>query len=399
MSVNTLRQAFLDHNAQTTHFPLLLEFVKAKGIYLYDPKGKPYIDLISGIGVSNIGHSHPSVVRAIKKQASQYLHLMVYGEYIQKPQTLLAQKLASLLPSNLSSVYFMNSGSEAIEGALKLAKRYTSRTKLIGFYNSYHGSSHGALSLMGVESFKTAFRPLLPNIQFLNFNVLHDLECIDTDTAAVLIEPIQGEAGIRVPDPDYLLALRKRCFETGTLLILDEIQSGMGRTGKLFAFEHYGIIPDILVLAKALGGGLPLGAFISSKNIMSSLQENPILGHITTFGGHPLSSAAGLASLEVIIRENLTEFVEEKSHLFQKLLKHPKIVDLRMKGFMMALEFEDFDHNKRIIDECIQQGLIVDWFLHDSKSMRIAPPLTISEAQIMSSCTIISKSICKVYSS
>jgi len=397
MQFSNLREVFLHHNAQTTHFPLLLEFEKASGIYLYDPNGKPYIDLISGIGVSNLGHGRPEIVEAIKLQAEQYLHLMVYGEYVQKPQSLFAKKLAEGLPDSLQSIYFVNSGSEAIEGALKLAKRYTGKTELLGFINSYHGSTHGALSLMGAEYYKNAFRPLLPGIGFLRFNVWEDLDKIHSKTAAVLVETIQGEAGIRIPDLAYMQALRKKCTEKGALLILDEIQCGFGRTGKFFAFEHFGIIPDILVSAKALGAGLPLGAFISSHEIMSCLRENPILGHITTFGGHPLCCAAGLAGLEVLIKEDYISLVEEKSLLFHALISHPKIVEIRRFGFMMAIEFEDFDHNKKIIDRCIEKGLLVDWFLHDSKSMRIAPPLIIEESQILESCRIIMESIREVY--
>jgi len=394
----TLRELFLGHNAQTTHFPLLLEFVRAEGIYLFDPDGKAFIDLISGIGVSNLGHRHPEVVKAIKDQADKYLHLMVYGEYIQKPQTLFASKIASLLPPNLDSVYFVNSGAEAIEGALKLAKRITGRTGLLGFENSYHGSTHGALSLMGAEYYKNAYRPLLPDVGFLRFNHWEDLNRINESIAAVLIEPIQGEAGVRIPEPDYLRALEKKCKETGALLLLDEIQSGFGRTGKMFAFQHYSILPDILILAKSLGGGLPLGAFIASREKMSVFMEDPILGHITTFGGHPLCCAAGLASLEVLCRENYIDLVEEKSMLFHTLLSHPKIIQVRRKGFMIAVEFEDFTHNKRIIDRCIEKGILVDWFLHDSSSMRIAPPLIMDEENILKSCDIILKSIQEVYS-
>ena len=395
--LTTLRDIFLHHNAQTTHFPLLLEFEKANGVYLYDPDGKAYIDLISGIGVSNIGHGNKEVVEAIKNQADKFLHLMVYGEYVQKPQSLFAQKLASYLPKSLSSIYFVNSGGEAIEGALKLAKRYTGRTELIGFENSYHGSTHGALSLMGVESFKNAYRPLLPEVRFLRFNSFEDLEKISHKTACVLVETIQGEAGIRIPTSQYLKALRNKCTVMGALLILDEIQCGMGRTGKLFGFEHFEIIPDILVLAKALGGGLPLGAFISSQEMMFFLRENPILGHITTFGGHPLSCAAGMAAFDFLNENHLIDFIEEKSQLFHALLFHSKIIEIRRFGFMIAIEFEDFEHNKKIIDRCIEKGVIADWFLHDSKSMRVAPPLIITDTQIIEVCEIIIESIDWVY--
>jgi len=307
----TLRQLFLANNAQTTDFPLLLEFERAEGVHLYDAEGKGYIDLISGIGVSNLGHSNPKVIQAIKDQVDRYMHLMVYGEYVQTPQVRFAQKLVSVLPDNLQAVYFVNSGAEAVEGALKLAKRYTGRQQIIACKNSYHGSTHGALSVMGNEDFKQAYRPLLPGVEFIRFNDIDDLQLITQQTACVIIETVQGEAGIRVPDLNYMQALRKRCDETGTLLILDEIQAAMGRTGKLFAFEHYGIVPDILLLAKALGGGMPIGAFVSSNQIMGALKENPMLGHITTFGGHPVCCAAGLAALEVLLDDNLVDTVAE----------------------------------------------------------------------------------------
>ncbi|MCJ8210178.1 aspartate aminotransferase family protein [Mucilaginibacter sp. RS28] len=385
----TLRQLFLAHNAQTTDFPLMLEFERAEGIYLYSPEGKAYMDLISGIGVSNIGHCHPAVVKAIKDQAEKYMHLMVYGEYIQTPQVKLAERLAGLLPSSLNSVYLVNSGAEAVEGALKLAKRFTGRSNIIACKNSYHGSSHGALSVMGNEEFKQAYRPLLPGVSFMRFNVMEDLDLINRDTACVIMETIQGEAGIRVPDVAYMQAMRKRCDEMGTLLILDEIQAAMGRTGKLFAFEHYHITPDILLLAKALGGGMPIGAFISSAEIMSVFKHNPILGHITTFGGHPVSCAAALAGLEALLAEDLISGVEDKSNLFKSLLVHPAIKEVRGKGLMLAMELADFNLNKKVIDRCIEHGVITDWFLHCDNSMRIAPPLIISLGEIRQACEII----------
>lgn len=388
-----LRQLFLSHNAQTTDFPLSLEIVRAEGLYLYDKDDKSYLDLISGIGVSSIGHRHPKVVEAIKKQADEYLHLMVYGEYIQSPQTLLAAKLAALLPNNLSSVYLVNSGSEAIEGAMKLAKRYTGKTHIIACEDSYHGSTQGALSIMGNESYKQAYRPLLPDIEFIEFGNIKDLEKITPATAAIFLETIQGEAGIRLASKDFWQSLRKKCNETGTLLVLDEIQCGIGRSGKFSAFEHYGIVPDILILAKALGGGMPIGAFISSPKIMNSLKVNPILGHITTFGGHPLNCAAALATLEVMESENLIESVTEKGKRFQELLVHPEIISFRGEGLMLAIQLKDFDFNKKVIDRCIENGIIVDWFLHCSDSMRIAPPLTISEIEIRKACKIIIEAI------
>jgi len=391
-----LRQLFLNHNAQTTDFPLSLEITHAEGLYLFDQAGKKYLDLISGIGVSSIGHRHPKVIDAIKNQADRYLHLMVYGEYIQTPQTLLAAKLASLLPSNLSSIYLVNSGSEAIEGAMKLAKRFTGRSEIIACKNSYHGSTHGALSIMGNETFKQAYRPLLPDIRFIDFGEIIEIEKISTKTAAVFIETIQGEAGIKIADKTYWKALRAKCTETGTLLVLDEIQCGIGRSGKFTAFEHYDIVPDILVLAKALGGGMPIGAFISSADIMNALKENPILGHITTFGGHPLNCAAALATLEVLESENLIESVIDKGNLFKTLLIHSEIIGVRGQGLMLAVQLKDFEFNKKVIDECIENGLIVDWFLHCDDSMRIAPPLTISTEEIQSACAIILAAIEKI---
>jgi len=385
----TLRQLFLTNNAQTTDFPLLLEFERAEGVYMYDAQGKPFIDLISGIGVSNLGHSNPHVINAIKDQLDKYMHLMVYGEYVQTPQVRFAEKLVSLLPANLQSVYFTNSGAEAVEGALKLAKRFTGRQQIIAFHNSYHGSTHGALSVMGNEEFKQAYRPLLPGVGFIRLNNLDDLDLITDQTACVILETVQGEAGVLVPDKAYMQALRKRCTEQGVLLILDEIQAAFGRTGRLFAFEHFDIVPDILLLAKALGGGMPVGAFISSHSIMSALKENPILGHITTFGGHPVCCAAGLAALEVLLSENLITRVEEKEALFKELLVHPSIKTIRGKGLMLAVEFADFDLNKKIIDRCIEYGVITDWFLHCSNAMRLAPPLIITPPEIEKACTVI----------
>jgi acetylornithine/N-succinyldiaminopimelate aminotransferase len=389
----TLRQLFLANNAQTTNFPLLLEFERAEGVYMYDTEGKPYIDLISGIGVSSLGHGNPYVIDAIKNQLDKYMHLMVYGEYVQSPQVRFAEKLVSVLPSNLNSVYFVNSGTEAIEGALKLAKRYIVRSQIISCHNSYHGSTHGALSVMGNEEYKQAYRPLLPGINFIRFNHMDDLELITEATACVVIEALQGEAGIRVPDKTYMQALRARCTQTGTLLILDEIQTAFGRTGKLFAFEHFDIVPDILVLAKALGGGMPIGAFVASNAVMSALKENPILGHITTFGGHPVCCAAGLAALEVLLNENLIDQVDAKAALFRKLLVHPAIKEFRGKGLMLAIELQSFELNKKIIDRCIENGVVVDWFLHCSNSMRIAPPLIITEEEIRQACRVIIEAI------
>jgi putrescine aminotransferase len=389
----TNRQLFLQNLAQTSSTPLMIEIERAEGSYLYAPDGKKYLDLISGISVSNVGHRHPKVVKAAKDQLDKYMHLMVYGEYIQSPQVKLANALAATLPKSLDSVYLVNSGSEAVEGALKLAKRYTNRANIISCRKAYHGSSHGALSVGGEESFKQAYRPLLPGITSIYFGVEAELEKIHSNTAAIIIETVQGEAGVRTACKSYWKALRRRCDETGTLLILDEIQAGFGRTGTFWAFEQYDIQPDILVTAKGMGGGMPIGAFISSKQIMTSLSENPILGHITTFGGHPVSAVASLAALEIIRNEKLYEQIPTKVDLFKSLLVHPEIQAIRDAGFMMAVEFKDFGRLKQIIDKAIEMGVITDWFLFCDNSMRIAPPLTISDIEIHEACEIILNAI------
>ncbi len=387
------RQLFLNHLAQTTSFPLLIEIERAEGIYLYGPEGKRYLDLISGIGVSNVGHRHPKVMAAIGEQLDKYLHLMVYGEYVQAPQTLLAKALVETLPAPLDNVYFTNSGSEATEGAMKLAKRYTGRREIISCYHAYHGSSQGALSVSGSETYKRAYRPLLPGIRQITFHKTEDLARITSQTAAVFVETIQGEAGVRVPDTTYMQALRQRCTAVGALLVLDEIQAGFGRTGTFWAFDHFGMVPDVLLCAKGMGGGMPIGAFIASREIMGALKENPILGHITTFGGHPVSCAASLATLQTIQTEKLAEGVAAKEALFRQLLVHPAIRQIRSKGLMMAVQFDSFEVLKPIIDRAIERGLITDWFLYCNDAMRIAPPLTITEAQIREACSIILESI------
>lgn len=381
------RQLFLQYLAQTSPFPLLLEITRAEGVYLYDSQGKSYLDLISGIAVSNVGHRHPKVVEAIKAQVDQFMHVMVYGEFVQSPQNQLAVKLSETLPNHLNNFYFVNSGTEAIEGAMKLAKRFTNRYEILSCYNAYHGSSQGALSLAGDEKFKSAFRPLLPGVKHIRFGYEEDLEkYISHKTAAVVIEPVQAEAGIRLAGQDYFRALREKCTETGTLLIYDEIQSGFGRTGKFWAFEHLGIQPDVLVCAKGMGGGMPIGVFIAPQEMMSVLKENPILGHITTFGGHPVCCAASLATLQVVLEEKLMEDVEEKATFFRSLLVHPKIKEIRSKGLLMAVEFESFAVLKPIIDRAIEKGILTDWFLFCDNAMRIAPPLVISKAQIREAC-------------
>ncbi|MEH3112761.1 aspartate aminotransferase family protein [Pedobacter terrae] len=389
----TQRQLFLQHNAQTSPEPLMLEFVRAKGIYIYDADDKKHIDLIAGIGVSNVGHCHPAVVKAIQYQAETYMHLMVYGEYIQTPQVNFAKALAEILPESLSCSYFLNSGTEAVEGAMKLAKRYTGRKGFIACKNAYHGSTQGAESLMESDFYSAGYGPFLPHVSFIEHNNIDDLEKITSDIAAVFIEPIQGEAGIRVADLNYMNALRNKCTETGSLLIFDEIQSGFGRSGKMFAFQHYEVVPDVLLLAKGIGGGMPIGAFISSLEIMSVLSHTPILGHMTTFGGHPVCCAAGLATLRTLVDDHIVEEVEEKGELFKQFLQHPAIKEIRGKGLMLAVEFDNFEINKKIIDACISDGVLSDWFLHCSNSMRIAPPLIITKEEIKEACETILKNI------
>lgn len=387
------RHLFLNHLAQTSDFPLMLEVERAEGVYIYSPEGKAYLDLISGIGVSNVGHRHPAVLKAIQEQLDKYLHVMVYGEFIQSPQVALAQALLNTLPAPLNSCYLVNSGTEAVEGALKLAKRYTKRSELISCFNSYHGSTQGALSMSGDENFKRAYRPLLPGVRHIHYNRPEDFALITEKTAAVLIETIQGEAGVRLPEAGYLQALRQRCSETGALLILDEIQVGFGRTGSFWAFEAFDIVPDIVVSAKGMGGGMPIGAFMASQEVMSVFRNNPVLGHITTFGGHPVSAAASLATLTLIKEQKLYEKAEEKGAQFESLLKHPSILNIRRKGLMMAAEFESFEVLKRVIDSAIRKGLITDWFLFCNNSMRIAPPLTIKDKEIQEACRIILEAI------
>jgi acetylornithine/succinyldiaminopimelate/putrescine aminotransferase len=384
----THRQLFFQHVAQTSDFPLALEIERAEGVYLYG-NGRRYLDLISGIGVSNVGHRHPKVLAAIHEQLDKYLHLMVYGEYVQSPQVELAQALAQTLPEPLTNVYFTNSGTEAIEGTMKLAKRYTGRREIISCFNAYHGATQGALSLSGSEHFKRSFRPLLPGIRHIQHGNWQDIEQITRQTAAVIMEVVQGEAGVRVPEPAYLQAVRQRCTAVGALLVFDEIQTGFGRTGTFWAFEDFGIVPDVVVCAKGMGGGMPIGAFISSAEMMAVFKTNPILGHITTFGGHPVCSAASLATLRVIQDGKLHEQAEAKGQLVKQLLVHPAIKEVRGKGLMLAAEFESFDVLKPVIDRAILSGVITDWFLFCDNSMRIAPPLIITEEQIREACAVI----------
>jgi acetylornithine/succinyldiaminopimelate/putrescine aminotransferase len=386
----TNRQLFQKFLAPTSDSPLALEIVKAKGIYLYDKEGKSYIDLISGIAVSNVGHRNKKIISAIKKQLDKYMHLMVYGEYIQSPQVLLAQALVnSTKTSSLNQVYFTNSGTEAVEGAMKMAKRYTGRTNFISCINAYHGSSQGALSLAGDENFKNSFRPLLPNITHITYGDEEDLVHINNKTAAIIIEIIGGESGVRQASKSYFKALKRRCDETGTLLIVDEIQTGFGRTGTFWAYEEMEIVPDILLTAKGMGGGMPIGAFIANEKLMKSLSFDPVLGHITTFGGHPVNCAASLATLNYIIDENLIADIPPKSQLFKSLLVHPMIKEVRAVGLMIAVEFENFEIIQKIIAKCLKSGLITDWFLFCNNSLRIAPPLIITMKEIKIACKII----------
>jgi len=387
------KELFLLNNAQTSTSPNLLEIDHAEGLYLYDKKGKSYMDLVSGFAVSNIGHRHPKVLEAIIGQLDKYLHLTVYGEFVQTPMVLFAQKLISVLPERLNNVYFVNSGTEATEGALKLAKRFTGRSGIISCHHAYHGSTHGALSVMGNEFYKQKYRPLLPDVDFIHFGVDADLDKITSATACVIMETVQGEAGVRVATAAYMQKLRDKCTATGTLLILDEIQAAFGRTGKLFAFEHYGIVPDILLLAKALGGGMPIGAFIANREVMGVLKENPILGHITTFGGHPVSSAAGLASLNVILDEQLVDQVEAKGELFRSMLQHPLIKEVRGIGLMMSIQLDSFAQVETVSKLCAVDGVIIDWFLHCETALRLAPPLIITTAEITDACKVILKAL------
>ena len=391
----THRELFLKNVAQTSDFPLSLEIERAEGVYMYGKEGKVYMDLISGIGVSNVGHRHPKVTQAIHNQVDKYLHLMVYGEYIQTPQLLLAEALVKTLDKGcrkypvLDNVYFTNSGTEAVEGAMKLAKRYTGRQEIISCVNAYHGATQGALSLSGSENFKRNYRPLLPEIKQIKHGNFEDIQLITGKTAAIFIEIIGGESGVRVPDYQYFIELRKQCDLTGTLLIIDEIQTGFGRTGTFWAFEQFGFYPDVLLCAKGMGGGMPIGAFIANQKVMAVFKNNPILGHITTFGGHPVSAAASLATLNVIYEEKLLDDVKRKAQIFRDFLVHEKIKEVRNQGLMMAVEFDDFDTLKPIIDLSIEKGIITDWFLFCDNSMRIAPPLIITDEEIILACKVI----------
>lgn len=389
----TNRQLFLSHQAQTTNFPLMLEVEKAEGVYIFGPDGKPYLDFISGISVSSLGHGNEAVKTAIKNQVDKYMHLMVYGEFVQEPTAQLAQKLVSYLPQNLNCVYFVNSGAEATDGALKLAKRVTKKSKIIACKNAYHGSTHAALSLNSSEYYTQAFRPLLPDIHFIEFNNVESLQLIDEQTACVILETIQGEAGYIEPTFEFLSALQQKCRENCALLIFDEIQAGIGKTGKMFAFEHWNIVPDVLLLGKALGAGMPIGAFVTSKAMMHTFTDSPILGHITTFGGHAVVAAAALAGLNELERLNLIAQVPAKEELIRRLLVHPKIISIRGKGLMLAVQLSNFEETLKLCQLCLADGLITDWFLYANNCIRIVPPLSITSNELEIGISILLKNL------
>ncbi len=396
MSGISNKELFLQHVAQTSSAPIGLEITKAKGIHLWDTSGKKYTDLISGFSVCNIGHGHPAVVKAVQEQAAEYMHLIVYGEFIESPQVQYAKLLTEHLPASLNCVYFTNSGAEATEGAMKLAKRITGRSKIIAFNNAYHGSTQGALSIMGGEYWRNAFRPLLPDIFHFDYGDDAVLPFIDSSVACVILETVQAESGITVPRKEWLQAIRKKCDEHCVLLVFDEIQAGFGRTGSLWAFEQFDVIPDILLLGKALGGGMPLGAFIADKKLMSTLTYNPVLGHITTFGGHPVSCAAGKVAFEILLTGDMIAPAKNKASILQETLKHPAIVSKNVHGLWMSLRFKDEMTNQAIVHQCVKNGLVTDWFLFAPDRLRIAPPLIISEDELIEVCAMIMKSIDEV---
>lgn len=384
-----MKQEFFKYQAQTTPYAAGFEVEKAEGSYIYGKDGRAYLDFVAGVSANTLGHSHPKVVNAIKEQADKYLHVMVYGEYAQEKPVELCKLLAEATPEPLEVTYLVNSGAEAIDGALKLAKRYTGREEIISMKNSYHGNTHGALSVSGNEFHKREFRPLLPMISFIEFNNEEEFSKITKKTACVIAETIQGAAGFLTPSQNYFKNLKKRCEEVGALLILDEIQPGFGRTGKLFSFEHYDMVPDILVMGKGMGGGVPVGAFMSSAEIMKSLQHSPKLGHITTFGGNPLIAAASFATLKEVLESSLMNEVEEKEKLFRELLVHPKIKKVNGRGLMLAVELESPEYTLDVAKRCMEKGLIVFWQLYRNEFMRISPPLTISKEEIKKGCEII----------
>ncbi len=392
-----LRKQFLEHVGQTSPSPMMVEVARAEGSFFYTPEGKRYFDLVAGVSVSNVGHANPSVVEAVQKQAADYMHVMVYGEMVERPQVEYARHIAELTPGDLNCVYFVNSGAEAVEVALKLAKRYTGRTELISMRRAYHGSTHGAMSMMGTpegEEWKAEFRPLLPDVKSIEFNSFEDLNEITERTAGVLCEVVQGEAGVRLPNPEWLRALRARCSEVGALLIFDEIQTGMGRTGEMFASTKYGVTPDVMCLAKAFGGGMPLGGVVANRSILDSFTHNPVLGHITTFGGHPVCCAAGLAALNYLINNKVVEGVEAKGAMFEeRVAKHPRVLEIRRSGLLLAVELGKPEYLYRLMEIFKEEGIMSDWFLYCDTAFRISPPLTISEAEIEECCEIIHRSL------
>ena len=391
------KEIFLSHQGQTSPFPFLIEVERAEGVFIYDKQGKRYTDLIAGVAVNNIGHCHPKVVEAIKNQVDKHLHVMVYGEFIQDAQVNFAQKLTSILPASLNSVYVVNSGTEANEAAIKLAKRVTGRMEIVSFRGSYHGSTNGSLSISGNEIKKKPFRPLLPEVRFIHLNNQIELNQITEKTAGVILETIQGDAGVRIPKKEYLLELRQRCDEVGALLIFDEIQCGMGRTGKLFAFEHFSVTPDILTLGKALGGGMPIGALVSSQKNLNQFTTYPMLGHITTFGGHPVICAAAAATLDVLTTEIDWEKVEEiGKYIESELGCLPQIKEIRRKGLMFAFDMESEDQVAKVVEECLKRGVITFWFLSHPYSFRLSPPLSITINEVRSAIEIIKSVIISI---
>ena len=388
-----LRKQFLEHVGQTSPSPMLVEVARAEGSFFYTPEGKRYFDLVAGVSVSNVGHANPAVVRAVQQQAADYMHVMVYGEMVERPQVEYARRIAELLPGDIDCVYFVNSGAEAVEVALKLAKRYTGRTELISMKRAYHGSTHGAMSMMGApegEEWKAEFRPLLPDVRSIRFNELDDLKHITERTAGVLCEVVQGEAGVRLPNEEWLKALRVRCTETGAMLIFDEIQTGMGRTGEMFAATKYGVTPDIVCLAKAFGGGMPLGGVASRRDILNAFTNNPCLGHITTFGGHPVCCAAGLAALNYLVDNRVVEDVERKGKMFEEsVVRHPRVLEVRRSGLLLAVELGKAEYLYKLMDIFKEVGIMSDWFLYCDTAFRISPPLTITESEIEECCTLI----------
>ena len=392
-----LRKQFLEHIGQTSPSPMLVEVARAEGSFFYTPEGKRYFDLVAGVSVSNVGHANPEVVKAVQQQAADYMHVMVYGEMVERPQVEYATRLAELLPGNIDCVYFVNSGAEAVEVALKLAKRYTGRTELISMRRAYHGSTHGAMSMMGTpegEEWKAEFRPLLPDVKSINFNSFEDLQHITSRTAGVLCEVVQGEAGVRLPNPEWLKALRERCTEVGALLIFDEIQTGMGRTGAMFASAKYGITPDVVCLAKAFGGGMPLGGVAAKREVLNAFTHNPCLGHITTFGGHPVCCAAALAALNYMLDNKVVEDVDRKGELFEERLRsHSKVLEIRRSGLLLAVELGKSEYLYRLMEIFKEEGIMSDWFLYCDTAFRISPPLTISEEEIEECSAIIRRSL------